>query len=359
MSREDAKEDKVRMLPSRDRAILRDVVSQFILTGEPVSSRVLAKSERHGVSAATIRNVMADLEELGLLSHPHTSAGRVPTEEGYHVYIDSLMPSRGISVRHRAYIDRSLERKENGDKLLDSASQLLSELSNQIAIVVTPIGDTTVRAIDFVKLSERRVLCVVVSGGGFIDNKVIETAADFPREELVRISNYVNHRFAGRSVREIRNRLLELMAEERAAVDELLANAIQLADRAFASDQQPALHFEGTASLLALPELGDLERVRRLLDTFADKASLVQMLSQLIEGPGVRVVIGEESELTSPLDFSLVATSFGVGETRGSLGVFGPSRMEYQKMIPLVDYFGERLSRALEQVYSDDSGRVS
>jgi heat-inducible transcriptional repressor len=348
------------MLPNRDRAILRDVVSQFILTGEPVSSRVLAKSERHGVSAATIRNVMADLEELGLLSHPHTSAGRVPTGEGYHLYIDSLMPSRGVSVRHRAYIDRSLEeRQSDGDQLLDSASQLLSELSNQIAIVVTPIGDTTVRAIDFVKLSERRVLCVVVSGGGFIDNKVIETAADFPREELVRISNYVNQRFAGRSVREIRNRLLELMAEERAAVDELLANAIQLADRALASDQQPALRFEGTAALLALPELGDLERVRRLLDTFADKASLVQMLSQLIEGPGVRVVIGEESELTSPLDFSLVATSFGVGETRGSLGVFGPSRMEYHKMIPLVDYLGERLSRALEQVYSDESGGVS
>jgi heat-inducible transcriptional repressor len=350
----------IRRLPPRDREILRDVVSHFILTGEPVSSRVLAKSKRHGVSAATIRNVMADLEELGLLSHPHTSAGRVPTEEGYHLYIDSLMPSHGLPVHHRAYIDRSLEeRRVDGDQLLDSASQLLSELSHQIAIVVTPIGDTVVRAIEFVKLSGRRILCVVVSGSGFVDHKVIECDSDLPREELVRISNYINERFAGRSVRSIRNRLLELMAEERAKVDQLLANAIELADRALAGESVPALRFEGTAAVLSYPELGDLDRVRRLLDTFADKAGLVQILSQLIEGPGVRVVIGEESELTSQLDFSLVATSFGAGETRGSLGVFGPSRMEYQKMIPLVDYFGERLSRALEQVYAEEPGTIS
>jgi heat-inducible transcriptional repressor len=266
------------------------------------------------------------------------------------------MPSRAVPVRHREAIERSFDDGPgHGDRLLDSASQLLSELSQQIGIVVTPIGDTVIHAMDFVKLSGRRILCVVVSGSGFIDHKVVESAEEMSREELVRITNYVNQHFAGRTVRDVRNRLLDLMAEERAKVDQLLASAIQLAERALAAEQQPEVRFEGTAAVLGYPELGNLDRVRRLLDTFSDKAGLVRMLNQIIEGPGVRVVIGADSALTSQLDFSLVATSFEVGEARGAVGVFGPSRMEYERMIPLVDYFGERLSRALEQVYSGGS----
>jgi heat-inducible transcriptional repressor len=340
-------------LTARDREILRDVVATFLGTGEPVSSRRVAKLRRHGLSAATIRNVMADLEDHGLLVQPHTSAGRVPTEIGYHVYIDSLMPSRGVPAELRRQIDDSLTPEGSGDELTTVASQLLSELSQQIGIVVVPaLGETVLRSISFVPLSGRRALCVLVSANGFVDNKVIETQRRVPRDELIRISNYLTDNFGGMTLRQIRDRLLGLMAEERAQMDRLLASAIDLArDALIAGD--PELRVEGTSSLLMRPELADVERVRRLLDTFADKARLVQLLNRLIEGQGVRVVIGQESDLTSDLDFSLVATSYGLGDQPlGTMGIFGPSRMDYAAVIPLVNYLGDRLSQALERTLS-------
>lgn len=347
---------KNRLTP-RDREILRDVVTRYIVTGEPVGSRSVAKSQRHGLSAASIRNVMADLEDMGFLSHPHTSAGRVPTEEGYHFYIDSLMPNRSVPARARRYIEECLgEQRGDGEALMSSATQILSELSHQIGIVLTPaISETVVRTINFLELSDRKVLCVVVSTSGFVDHKVIETEEKLPASELQRISNYLTETFGGRSLREIRNELLRRMGEERAKVDRLLARAISLAGQALQTSQDPDLIFEGTTTLLGHPQLTDVGRVRTLLDTFADKAGLVNMLNRLIDGPGVRVVIGDESDLTSDLDFSLVATTYGAGSASGTLGVFGPSRMDYQKMVPLVDFFGDRLSRALESVYSHDS----
>lgn len=342
--------DKTPQLTARDREILRDVVATFVGTGEPVSSRRVAKLRRHGLSAATIRNVMADLEDLGLLVQPHTSAGRVPTESGYHVYIDSLMPSRGLPAELRRQIDESLDAEGGGEKLTAAASHLLSELSQQIGIVVVPaLGETVLRSISFVPLSGNRVLCVLVSANGFVDSKVIETQRQVPRDELIRISNYLTDNFGGQTLRQIRDRLLGLMAEERAQMDRLLASAMELARQALVADD-PDLLVEGTSSILMRPELADVERVRRLLDMFADKARLVQLLGQLIEGEGVRVVIGQESDLTSDLDFSLVATSYGVGEQAvGTMGIFGPSRMDYAAVIPLVNYLGVRLSRALER----------
>ncbi len=338
-----------RRLSQRDREILRDVIGTYIFTGQPVSSRTVAKLERHGLSAATIRNVMADLEEMGYLTHPHTSAGRVPTGEGYHLYIESLMPNRPVPVRDRRTIEEGL-RATDSEELMASAGQLLSDLTHQIGIVITPaIGETVVKAVNFLQLSGRKVLCVVVSSSGFIDNKVIETEEPLSREELTRISNYLTDNFGGQTVREIRQRLLAMMAEERARVDQLLGNAIALAQRALRAGESPEVVVKGTSAVLHRPELADIDRVRRLLETFSNKAGLVRILGQLIEGEGVRVVIGEDSDLTSDLDFSLVATSYGIGDTPlGAVGIFGPSRMEYQKLIPLVDLFGEKLSRALE-----------
>ncbi len=338
-----------RKLTQRDREILKDVIGTYIFTGEPVSSRSVAKLERHGLSAATIRNVMADLEEMGYLSHPHTSAGRVPTGEGYHFYIESLMPNRPVPVRERRYIEAGLKATDS-EELMASAGQLLSDLTHQIGIVITPaIGETVVKAVNFLQLTGRKVLCVVVSTSGFIDNKVIETEEPLSREHLTRISNYLTDNFGGQTVGEIRQRLLALMAEDRAKVDQLLGNAIALAQQALRAGEAPEVVVKGTSAVLNRPELADIDRVRRLLETFSNKVSLLRILGQLIEGEGVRVVIGEDSDLTSDLDFSLVATTYGIGDTPlGTVGIFGPSRMEYQKMIPLVDLFGEKLSRALE-----------
>jgi heat-inducible transcriptional repressor len=338
------------VLTPRDREILKDVVHSYIVSGEPVSSRLVAKHSRHGISAATIRNVMADLEEHGLLEQPHTSAGRVPSRAGYHLYIEDLMETQQPTEGERRRIDRTVRPTHDADRLIDDTTQLLSELTRQIGVTVTPVfGETVLEAVDFVPLSGRRVLCVVVSSDGFIENKLIEAEEELSRDELVRISNYLTENFRRMTLRAIRERLLTLLRAEREEVDLLLARAIRLAQRGLEGTRDQEVRVEGTSHLLAQPELGDVERVRRLLDTFADRQRLVWLLSRCVDGGGVRVLIGDDSEVTSDLNLGLVARPFGSGSLgRGTLGILGPSRMEYHRLIPLVDYLGESLSRALE-----------
>lgn len=342
-------------LTTRDRGILRDVVWSFIETGLPVSSRAVARRRAGGLSAATIRNTMADLEDAGYLAQPHTSAGRVPTEAGYHVYIDTMMPAPGLDAEDKRRVDEHLPGEVEGEELASRAGQVLSELTQQIGIVLTPaVGDTKLRTLTLVPLSGSRVLCVVVSTGDFVDHKIIELDMPLSREELTHTSNYLTDNFAGMTLFQARDRLLVLMAEERAQVDRLLARTLTLAEQALGDAHGPEVFVEGTAAVLTQPELADIERVRRLVDKFDDRARLVQVLNRLISGQGVRVVIGEESELTSDVDFSLVATTYGPQDSPlGSVGIFGPSRMQYQRVIPLVDYLGERLSQALQATSGD------
>jgi heat-inducible transcriptional repressor len=343
-----------RPLSARDREILRDIIQTYIVTGEPVSSRTVAKLARHGLSAASIRNVMADLEEGGYLAQPHTSAGRVPTRAGYHLFIESLMQARALPARERRYIDANLRRRPSAEPLdaealMSITTRLLSEMSQQVGMVLTPlISDTVLKAVDFVPMSDRRVLCVVVAASGFVDSKVIDCEQPIARDELVRIANYLTDNFAGLTLRQIRDRLLSMMNEERAQVDGLLSLTITLARRGLEPAHAPEVLLDGAAALVGRPELADVGRVRRMLDAFEDKARLVQMLNLCMEGSGIRVFIGEDSDLTSALDFSLVATSYGTGDrVLGSLGIFGPSRMEYPRIIPLVHYLGEALGEAL------------
>ncbi|HUP41958.1 MAG TPA: heat-inducible transcriptional repressor HrcA [Thermoanaerobaculia bacterium] len=339
-----------RPLTAREREVLKDIILMYVLSAEPVSSRSISKHGQLGLSSASIRNVMSDLEELGYLRQPHTSAGRVPTGAGYHLFAESLMGAQTVPARVRRYIDEHLrEAPADADGLVAVTSHLLSELSQQVGIVVCPaIGETVLRAIEFVPLTGSRVLVVIVSESGFVDNKVIDTDKPLPREELVRSSNYLTESFAGLTLRQIRDRLLVAMAEERAKVDELLGSTLELARRSLDLAAGREVLVDGTSAVLAQPELADVLRVRRLIETFADKARLVEMLNACVRGQGVRVVIGEDSDLTSELDFSLVATRYGAGgRERGTLGIFGPSRMEYQRVIPLVHYLGETLSQML------------
>jgi heat-inducible transcriptional repressor len=342
-------------LSSRDREILRDVIATYVLSAEPVSSRSVAKQGRLGLSAATIRNVMADLEEWGYLVQPHTSAGRVPTAAAYHMFIESMMQARKLPARERRYIEENLSSTQaDADQLIGAAAHVLSELSQQVSIVVAPaIGDTVLKGVDFVAVGDRKVLCVLVAQAGFVDSRLIETEEDIPRHELVRISNYLTESFAGLTLRQIRDRLLRQMVEDRQQVDHMLARAIELAREGLAWDEQPEVLVDGASALLARPELADIQRVRRMFDAFADKARLVRMLSGCIQGDGVRVLIGDDSDLTSELDFSLVASPYRAGEqATGTLGIFGPSRMDYAKIIPLVHYLGQALSRAMSERFS-------
>ncbi|HSM13785.1 MAG TPA: heat-inducible transcriptional repressor HrcA [Thermoanaerobaculia bacterium] len=339
-------------LSPRDREILRDVVRSYLVSGEPVSSRAVAKLERHGLSAASIRNTMADLEELGFLEQPHTSAGRVPTSAGIHLYIESMMEARDLPIEERQRIAGELAGSSaDAPRLIEIASQLLSRLSGQIGIIVTPaFGETVLEAVDLVPLSGRRVLCVVVSSTGFVEHKLIEADAEISREDLVRISNYLTESFRGLTLRSIRDRLVALMKEERAQVDLLLSRAILLASRGFETGSEPGLRIEGASTLLASPEIGDLDRVRRILDAFAERQRLVGLLNRCLDGNGVRVVIGEDSDVTSELGLTLVGRSYGANRgERGALGILGPARMPYDRIIPLVDFLGESLGRALEE----------
>jgi len=339
-----------RTLGPRDREILRDVIHTYITSGRPVSSRAVSKHVEPSLSAATIRNVMADLEESGYLYQPHTSAGRVPTQSAYRLYVESLMEQQQLPLHERRYIEEHLRHVSDGDELIDAASRLLSELSHKVGVALKPaVGDAVLKAMDFVPLAERRVLCVVVSTTGFIDNFVIEADDELSRDELVRISNYVNDNFAGLTLRDIRDRLIAMMAEERAQVDRHLSSVIDLARRAIDRSQSaPGVLVRGANALLDQPELADVDRVRRMLDTFADKARLVSVLNKCLASGGVRVVIGEDSELTSELDFSLVATCYGIGsQPLGTLGILGPSRMEYARIVSLVHFLGQTLSSRL------------
>lgn len=340
-------------LTPRDREILKDVIMTYILSAEPVSSRSVSKHGQLGLSAATIRNVMADLEEWGYLIQPHTSAGRVPTAAAYHLFIESMMQARKVSARERRYIEENL-RTGDADQLMENASHLLAELTRQVGIVMTPaVGDTVLKSVEFVPISGRRVLCVVVSAAGFVDNKILETEEEIPREELVRISNYLTESFAGKTLREVRDHLLKRMAEERAQMNRMLALTIELARQGLDLPSGPEVLVDGAPSLLVHPEMADIQRVRRMFDAFADKARLVKLLNHCLQGNGVRVLIGDDSELTSELDFSVVATAYGVGDqARGTLGIIGPSRMEYERIIPLVHYLGDKLSRALADSFS-------
>lgn len=344
----------VEQLTSRDRDILRDVIYTYIVRGEPVSSRTVARQEGTNLSAATIRNVMADLEELGFLRQPHTSAGRMPTAAGYHVYIDSLMRQRPVDEQKKRYIARHLRRAgDDGEERMNRASHLLSELSQQVGLVLIPaLGETVLKAIDFVSLSGRKVLCVVVSSTGFVDSKVVALENEVAPSELVRASNYLNQNFAGHTIRQIRDRLLEMMDDERSQMNQLLGLVIDLAGRSLGQIDQHEVLVDGAAGLLSQPELEDLHRVRRLFDAFDEKVRLVGLLNQCLSGQGVRTWIAEDSDLTSELDFSLIATNYGVGGRKlGSLGIMGPSRMEYETVIPLVEYLANSLSDALADTF--------
>ncbi len=328
------------------------MVRAYIVRGVPISSRTVARQTGLGVSAATIRNAMADLEEMGLLEQPHTSAGRVPSRAGFHYYIDSLMEAPAVPEAERQRITSELAQSVgDADSLVDTTSQLLSRLSGQVGIVVTPaFGDTVLEAVDFVPLSGRRVLCVIVAQSGFVEHKLIESDEMLSRDDLVRVANYLTENFRGLTLRSIRERLLVMMGEERAQVDRLLGRAIQLAALGLGGRAEPELRLEGASALLARREPSDVESVKRLLESFAERQRLVGLLALCVDGNGVRVVIGEDSDVTSELGLTLVARAYGTdNQARGTLGILGPARMPYERIIPLVDYLGEALSHALEE----------
>lgn len=340
-------------LPERLQRLLSVLVRSYIERGEPVSSLRLARESGLSVSSATVRNMLARLEELGYVRQPHTSAGRVPTDLGYRVYVDLLLQSRRPSrsrseLEQRLRLNRGLE-----DALLDNVSHELSRVSQHVGFALAPAADaTTLKHIDFVSLDASRVLVVVVSGSSQLTHKLIALKEAIGPSELTQAANYLNAEFAGRSLAEIREAVLARLQEDRALYDRLLARALHLAGATFDDLGAQAQLFVHGASSLIDPQQDDDVRVplttlRALLGMMEEKHRLVQILSEYLEGSGLTVVIGAEHSDPELRNFSLVASTYDDNGRQGVLGVIGPTRMRYSRSIAAVDSASRAITRVL------------
>jgi heat-inducible transcriptional repressor len=339
-------------LDSRAREVLREIIVQHVSTGEAISSRSLARSGRFQLSPASLRNVMADLEDLGYLQQPHTSAGRVPTDRGYRFFIDHLMRSRSISSRDRDAIDEGVRNANEIDDVLQSTSRLLSDLSDQVGVVFLPtLLQFTIRSMDFVLVAESKIMCVIVGTNGVVVNKVVESRHAFTREELEKTTRYITAEFNGMTLDAIRRRLIRMTEEQRAQHDAMLQKTISLGIMAV-NDVAPVeheLYVEGTTSMLMKPEFADAVSLRKTMLALQEREKLVELLNSCLTEDGLQILIGSETDFTQVHKFSIVARRYGSHAPLGMVGIIGPMRMEYARMAPLVDYLSRALSRKIEE----------
>jgi len=340
-------------LDSRARDVLREIILQHVATGEPISSRSLSKCGRFQLSPASLRNVMADLEDLGYLAQPHTSAGRVPTDRGYRFFIDHLMKSRTISQHDRVAIDEEVALASEFEQMLHLASSVISKLSDQVGVVFMPtLLQFAIRSMDFVLVAETKIMCVIVGTNGVVVNKIVDTRLPFTRDELEKIGRYITVEFFGMTLDVIRRRLIRMTEDERALHDQMLQKTITLGIEAV-NDVTPVEHelfVEGAASILTKPEFSDATSLRKTFLALQEKERLVEILNTFLSEDGLQILIGSESDFTQVHNFSIVARRYGSSAAPlGMVGIIGPMRMEYARMAPLVDYLGRALTRKIEE----------
>ena len=336
------------MLDERARILLKTLVERYIADGEPVGSRALSKYSGLDLSAATVRNVMADLEEAGFIASPHTSAGRVPTARGYRLFVDSLLT---VCPLERARIEEIEDRFQSAQpqQLISNASHLLSGLTHFAGIVIAPRrAAPRIRQIEFISLSEKRILLILVTADGDVQNRILLTERGYSPAELVTAANILNQHFAGLDFDQIRLRLQEELRQLRTDLQSLMAAALTASDEALSANETPYV-ISGERNLLEVEEFSsNMKRLRDLFDLFEQRTGLVQLLDVSSNAEGVQIFIGGESGL-APLDeCSVVTAPYEVnGQIVGSLGVIGPTRMAYERVIPIVDITAKLLSSAL------------
>jgi heat-inducible transcriptional repressor len=335
-------------LDERSKGVLKSVIQIHIATGEPVGSESVCRVLNRSLSPATIRAIMADLERTGYLDHPHTSAGRMPTDEGYRAYVDSLMGEEPLPPADAAAIDEGL-RAGSPAHVLENASHILSKLSRSVGFVLAPdIARSAFMHIDLVRLTPPRILVVMVSRAGIVTHRVIELAEPFSQDELQTCANYLNSQFTGLNLLAIRARLLEMMREEKALYDSLLKRVISVAEQAFSAETNGAVYLDGTSNIVGRPEFDDIEKMRALFKTFEEKGRLVRILNECMHGEGIRILIGHENPDPGLHSVSVVASGCPVdGETGWGLGVVGSTRMEYPRIVAIVDHMARSIGRAL------------
>jgi heat-inducible transcriptional repressor len=338
-------------LTERDRRILAELVQAYIEQGEPVSSLWLA-GRGFGVSSATLRSVMARLEELGYVHQPHTSAGRVPTDMGYRIYVDRILAERR-AARLAPQLEERLRRAGTLEDVLSHASQEVSRASHQIGFAMARSTDATFEHLDFVPLDAGKVLVVLISAGGHISHKVIEPNEPFRSDELQQAANYLNTEFRGRTLSGVRQSVVERLREERTLYDQLMARALRLASRTFDGlDPQPSIFIQGTSLLFDIATADDPETtistMRTLVRMMEEKTRLVQLIDACMDGTRLTVVIGSEHPDPDLQRFSVVTSTYTDGRRTGAVGVIGRTRMRYSRAINAVDSLSRAVNRVLE-----------
>jgi heat-inducible transcriptional repressor len=338
----------------RDRKVLQAIIRDYIQTAQPVGSRIISKKYKMGLSPATIRNVMADLEEMGFLLQPHTSAGRVPTDRAYRFYVDTILNLRRLTPEERAQIETSLipEEVQDVDEIMKRASHLLSLLSRQTGVVLAPrFGSKIFKHIEFITMREKRILVIIVSQTGEVQNKIIEADEEISQDELDRYSKYLTEIMGGLSLAEAKHRIMEELKDEKVLFDKLMFRALQLSQKALEDEGEGNLYIDGKTNIMQSPEFADMEKIRSLLQTFEEKTKIVRLLDKALSVQGIQIFIGAENELNEMVNCSVVTAPYSrENYTLGTLGVIGPTRMDYSSIIPIVDYTARILGRILENI---------
>ncbi|MEQ1663595.1 MAG: heat-inducible transcriptional repressor HrcA [Thiobacillus sp.] len=335
------------MLSQRARILLKTLVERHIADGEPVGSRTLSKHAGLDLSPASIRNIMSDLEELGFVSSPHTSAGRVPTPLGYRLFVDTLLTVRPLAQLEVNQLQHQLN-PSDPQRLITAASTLLSDLSRFAGLVVTPRRSTAFRQVEFLSLAEKRILLIIVTMEGEVENRVISTEHVYSPSDLTQAANMLNQHYSGKTFDQVRATMKDELGRMRDDITQLMNTAVNVGSQALDANQDNVV-VSGSRKLLDVQELSsNMDNLRRLFDAFEQKTGLLQLLEQSRAATGVQVFIGGESELLPLDECSLVTAPYTVdGQVVGTLGVVGPTRMAYERVVPIVDITAKLLSSAL------------
>lgn len=336
-------------LPDRAQRMLRSLIDRYVQDGQPVGSRTLARELGLELSPATIRNVMSDLEALGFISSPHTSAGRIPTVQGYRFFVDTLLNVQPLDSRSIERIRLELSLEQTPKHLVESASALLSGITHMAGVVTLPsLEHALFKRVEFIPLSENRVLAILVTGEDEVQNRMLTTEKQHSASELQQASNYLNEIFAGKDLAEVRATLLREMQETRSNMNSMMMTAIQMADQVLESKQSEDFVMAGQTNLMEFEELCDIDKLRKLFDAFNQKRDILHLLDQCVHSEGIQIFIGEESGYQMLDECSMVTAPYSVdGQVMGVLGVIGPTRMAYNRVIPIVDATARLLGAAL------------
>ncbi len=332
------------MLDDRAKLLLKALVERYIADGQPVGSRTLSKASGLELSPATIRNVMADLEDLGLIASPHTSAGRIPTARGYRLFVDTM-----LTVQRDQLQAPSLA-PDQPQKVIANAANLLSNLSQFVGVVMAPKRSSVFRHIEFLRLSERRLLVIIVSPEGDVQNRVLFTEADYSQSQLIEAANYLNANFAGMAIEQVRARVQQELVKLQGEIAALMQAAVQVSSEALAQEADNVV-ISGERNLLSVSDFShDMGHLRRAFELFEQKTQLMRLLDVSSQAEGVRIFIGGESQIVPMEELSVVRAPYEVdGQVVGTLGVIGPTRMPYDRMIQIVDITARLVGNALSQ----------